>query len=137
MIILPIDLEMILPHGHVRPLDGSSLAYDPADPYAVALVTYDETHDHSVTWVMARDLLAGGLTRVLEPRTGGDVRVWRCNPVEVHITLDGPEGRCELHAIAEDIGQFLTLAFAAVPFGSEMNGVDIDSELALITGEAA
>ncbi|SOE25649.1 SsgA family sporulation/cell division regulator [Streptomyces sp. OK228] len=137
MITLPIDLELILGRGHVRPLEGSELIYEPDDPYAVVMVTRDEMHGTVQVWTFARDLLTDGLARQLEPRTGGDVRVWRCNPVEVHITLDSPDGRCELHAIADDIDQFLTLTYAAVPLCHEMDGVDMDRELAAIMGGTA
>lgn len=135
MITLPIDLELILEHGHVRPLDAY-LDYDPDDPYAVTFEVVDDLHGTVHVWTFARDLLTDGLARVLEPRTG-DVRVWRCNPFEVHITLESPEGCCELHAVAEDIDAFLTLTYRAVPLEHEMEHVDMDRELASIFGEAA
>lgn len=136
MITLPIDLELICEHGHVTPCDDSYLIYDPADPYAVKLDIGDPTHGDSQLWMFGRDLLIDGLARQLEPRTG-DVRIWRCNSYQVHITLDSPEGTAELHADAGQIDAFLILTYAAVPLAHEMDGVDIDRELALIFGETA
>lgn len=137
MITLPIDLELILPHGHVRPLEGSQLHYEPDDPYAVTLDVCEPTHGENIPWTMARDLLVDGLVRQLEPRCGGDVRIWRCDPVQVHITLESPEGTAELHAEAEQIEAFLLLTYAAVPLGHELDAVDMAAELAQIFGEAA
>lgn len=137
MITLPIDLELIAPRGHVMPCDGSYLSYDPKDPYAVTMTVVDPLHGDTVVWMFARDLLTDGLARQLEPRTGSEVKIWRCNPLEMHITLSSPEGSCELHAEAEQIEAFLLLTYAAVPLEHEMDGIDMDAELASILGESA
>ncbi|MFJ4828435.1 SsgA family sporulation/cell division regulator [Streptomyces sp. NPDC088747] len=136
MITLPIDLELILERGHVRPLGACDLIYDPQDPYAVLLLIVDDLHGTEVAWLMARELFANGLGSQTEPRAG-DVRIWRCNELEMHIALESPEGRAELHAPAEDIAHFLELTYQAVPPGHEMDGVDIGAELAAMFGEAA
>lgn len=137
MLTLPIDLELICDRGHVVPCDGTYLSYDPRDPFAVTMTVVDPTHGDELEWMFARDLLSGGLLRLAEPISACDVRIWRCSPYQVHITLDSPEGRAELHAEAQQIEAFLSLTYQMVPPTHEMDGVDIDRELALIFGEAA
>lgn len=135
MITVPIDLELTVSGGHALPLDDCELIYEPSDPYAVALIVRDDTHGVEQEWIFGRDLLTDGLARQLEPRYG-DVRIWRCTPGQVHITLDSPEGTAELHAAAEIVGKFLTLTYTAVPLEHEMQHIDIDRELAAILGGA-
>lgn len=137
MITLPIDLELILERGHVRPLESCDLIYDPRDPFAVVLIVRDDLSGQEIEWTFSRDLLTDGLARQLEPRGGGDVRIWRCSRYEVHITLASPDGTADLHAEAEDIDQFLRLTYAAVPLAHELDHVDIGRELDAMFGEAA
>ncbi|MFI1408777.1 SsgA family sporulation/cell division regulator [Streptomyces sp. NPDC020707] len=136
MVTLPIDLELILPHGQVRELEDSYLHYEPSDPYAATLDVIDPCTNTLKIWTFARDLLTDGLCRTAEP-TFGDVKVWRCDPYQVHITLASPEGCAGLHAQADQIEKFLKLTYAVVPLEHEMDGVDMDRELASIFGEAA
>ncbi|MFE0101194.1 SsgA family sporulation/cell division regulator [Streptomyces sp. NPDC059009] len=136
MLSVPIDLEVILPHGHVAYADGSMLEYDPADPLAVTMAIADPLHGGVKPWIFARDVLADGLCCTREPGDG-DVRVWRCGPYEVHITLDSPEGTTEMHADPGQVDHFLTLSYLLVPLGHELDAVDAEAELdALLDGAA-
>ncbi|MCX4912843.1 SsgA family sporulation/cell division regulator [Streptomyces sp. NBC_00687] len=137
MIIVPIYLEITLEGGHALPLDHCELAYDPKDPYAVTLTVRDDTHGSEVVWTMGRSLLAEGLARQSPPELCGDVTIWRCGPDDLHIVLDSPDGRAELHGEAEQADAFLMRTYLAVPFTHEMDGIDLDAELALIFGETA
>ncbi|MEV5813467.1 SsgA family sporulation/cell division regulator [Streptomyces mutabilis] len=88
-----------------------------------------------ITWMFARELLADGHTQ-LTGSGHGDVSVHRCQD-SVHIQLESPEGRADLHVHAKDVTAFLAVTNALVAPGTELDGVDIGRELAAMFGEAA
>ncbi|MET7648938.1 SsgA family sporulation/cell division regulator [Streptomyces sp. NPDC005426] len=113
----------------------SRLRYDAADPYAVHL-SLGAPAAESVVWVFARALLAEGLRR---PAGIGDVLVFprhRCLPDTMRIVLRTLAGAALVELPASDVTRFLRNADALVPPGTESAYVDIDSELALLTGRS-
>lgn len=108
------------------------LAWDPADPVAVALVFILPpafSGPRIVTWTVSRDLLSDGMSR----RCGdGDVRVER-NATTVVITL-AHEGQAQFRFDWLDVTEFLTAIYAQVPAGAEFADVDMDQELVSLLG---
>lgn len=110
----------------------ASLHYTAADPYAVRLAFHLGPDDH-VEWVVARDLLSGGL----ETGTGpGDVRVWPARPGDpasgpaIYIELTSPAGGALFEVPRGDLADFLRDTTRIVPHGTERAFIDIDGELA-------
>ncbi|MET8847999.1 SsgA family sporulation/cell division regulator [Amycolatopsis sp. NPDC004625] len=116
----------VIVHGHQQPAD---LHYDPADPYAVTLVT------GFTRWVFARELLAGGL---IEPTGDGDVHIrpdTGGDPALIVIRLSSPDGEAEL-LIPRGAAERATDEFdAAVPAGTEH--IDWETEFGRLAGEDA
>lgn len=131
MIYLPLDLELIA--DEIVPMKAM-LTYDTADPYAATLTVSQQSQD--AEWQFARDLLAEGFVSA-HAAGYGDVRIWLCSNDNIHILLRSPEGAADLHAQSKDIADFLSLAYALVPPGRELDKIDMDGELAEILGEAA
>jgi hypothetical protein len=111
---------------------AAELRYDPSDPLAVCLAIGVECLE-PVLWYFGRDLLADGVSRptgvgdiTVEPATGSEGR-------EVRITL---ATNCLATMIAprDKVIEFLVESFTAVPSGCELDGVDIDAELAALFG---
>ncbi|MER6115805.1 SsgA family sporulation/cell division regulator [Streptomyces sp. NPDC001743] len=116
------------------PLPGR-LRYDATDPYAVHL-SLGVPAAEAVVWVFARELLAEGLRR---PAGLGDVLVFprhRCLPDTMRIVLRTPAGAALVELPASEVARFRRDADALVPPGTESAYVDIDSELALLTGRS-
>lgn len=133
MITLPIDLELLC-GGHTIPLQAN-LIYSSTDPFAVTMEVILPDGDQ-VHWRFARDLLAEGLNE----RAGagrGDVVIFPCMDDSLHITLQSPEGKAQLHTTPDDVDAFLEMTFALVAQGHELDAVDIDRELNEIFGTAA
>ncbi|AZM51797.1 SsgA family sporulation/cell division regulator [Streptomyces sp. WAC 01529] len=135
MITVPINLEHILDDSRVHELDASYLHYDPEDPYAVMLDIGATSTGERIEWTLARDTLADGITTPAGAGRG-DVTVWPCDG-GIHIRLCSPEGEAHLHAEAGQIEAFLTLSYAMVPLGCELDGIDVGAELDKIFGKAA
>ena len=104
---------------------NAALGYDPADPFAVTLTFVTVGGD--VVWTFARDLLARGLSG---PAGEGDVHIWPCVDADggatVIIELCSPDGELVAQAGTRDIYQFLGRSLAAVPAGTETDGIDLD-----------
>ena len=120
------DLALLCvdPVGTLTTVDAA-LGYDPADPFAVT-VTF-VTVEGDVVWTFARDLLARGLSG---PAGLGDVHIWPCVDADggatVIIELCSPDGELVAQAGTRDIYQFLGRSLAAVPAGTETDGIDLD-----------
>ena len=100
------------------------------DPYAVALDLFgDLDMDVCVTWVVARDLLAGGTRR---PSGEGDFRVWPSyrrtgEPARLCFSLIGPGGHVTFEADLTDVRHWLDATYALVPSGTEHRMIDWDT----------
>lgn len=124
-------IAAIMPARVANPCHGDdgtatvSLAYDPADPYAVTMTIYG--YDVEIEWRFARELLAAGLVR---PAGYGDVTVWPGNgyDVEIGIVLTSPDGQCLVELPRVKVTRFLHRTDDVVPFGEE--SMDFDAELA-------
>ncbi len=104
----------------------ADLSYDPADPFAVA-VSLRAEGSPAVDWVVARDLLADGLTA---PAGEGDVGVWPSTSrgaAVVCLSLCSPDGQALLFGAHADVSEFLERTFAEVPAGGEAEMIDMDA----------
>jgi hypothetical protein len=103
--------------------------YDDVDPCAVHMV-FD-----SGIWMVARDLLRGGLDRL----TGeGDVRVWPTSGLTMFLQLRVPAGEALFELPKAELSTFLAGTESMVPYGYEYQASDIDTAVRnLITGDAA
>jgi len=110
----------------------ASLYYTAADPYAVRLAFHPGLYA-PVEWVIARELLTGGLDSL----TGdGDVRVWPSEDGEpvIYIALTSPSGDALFEAPHDAVADFLRNTARIVPLGGESAFVNIDAELADLLG---
>jgi hypothetical protein len=127
-----IELSLVLGDRRAIPLPAT-LAYDPADPYAVS--TLFRTVEGDVTWVFARELLEDGLRT---PTGIGDVAIWPTTVDDravVCLSLVSPTGSALLEADAGAVRRFLDDSYRQVPSGDESDHVDVDDALALILGD--
>ena len=111
--------------GDLLPVPAE-LRYDPADPYAVTVCLRAEWSTE-VEWVVARDLLATGLRA---PAGDGDLGVWPSTSGGddvVCLCLSSPDGEALLFGLHEDVAEFLTRTYGAVPPGMESQFLDIDA----------
>ncbi|MFB6890366.1 SsgA family sporulation/cell division regulator [Kitasatospora sp. NPDC056327] len=122
--VLALDLRVVVRPGLTVSVPAR-LRYHTADPYAVALDNHVDSAT-PITWVFARELLAGGL----RARSGiGSVSVHpgvgSCAG-SVFITLTGEEGSVLLRAPAEPVRAFLARTERLVPTGRERTRLDLD-----------
>lgn len=113
---------------------AATLIYQCDDPLAArmafpASATLDGL---DVTWTFARDLLAAGLRM---PSGEGDVHVWPCGKRRTMIELSSPEGIALLQLDTEDVQDFLTRSYTAVPPGDELRHIDLDADLAALLAD--
>ncbi|MGW4384405.1 SsgA family sporulation/cell division regulator [Kitasatospora sp. NPDC004531] len=93
------------------------LGYRPGDPYAVRLTFPDGTPDGGVSWLVARDLLAAGLTG---PAGNGAVRIRPWPHGRLRLAFLGADGtRATVLAPTAPLAEFLTATHALVPPGTE------------------
>lgn len=119
--------------------DGTELSLPVAaawwrcDPWAIALTFQSGSHD--VVWLLSRDLIYEGLTTSAGE---GDVRVYPSGVWgRTVLRLSSPDGRAEISLDEEDLREFLTATFDAVPAGEELLWVPLDQELTdLLNGSA-
>ncbi|HEY3479654.1 MAG TPA: SsgA family sporulation/cell division regulator [Streptomyces sp.] len=119
-------------------LDGGNrtvtITYRVSDPFAVELDVPDGPI--SVLWLLARDLLADGLTI---PSGIGDVEVTPSTrtDVVVWVTLHDPQsaGSCNLAFKRAELERFLDDSDAMVPAGTEATRINWDRELSLLAGD--
>lgn len=116
--------------GAEWPTQQGTFHYDPSEPYAVALLCHIESEQSCRTF--GRDLLAAGMVTAAGE---GDVRV---RPAlasgTLRLELMSSDGTLVVDAQATDVVDFLQLTFDAVPTGSESERLDLDQELANLTG---
>ncbi|MFQ6147106.1 SsgA family sporulation/cell division regulator [Streptomyces seoulensis] len=101
--------------------------YSAADPYAVSIVLV-LAPGVTVTWVVARDLLAAGTRR---PSGEGDFRVWPSGMRadagrSLYFSLDRPDGHVTFEADLAEMRQWLDTTYDLVPPGSESQLLDWD-----------
>jgi hypothetical protein len=129
-----LTLRLVL-GGSADVLVPATLAYDSASPFAVSAVFH--TSEGDVTWVFGRDLLEDGLR---DPVGQGDVAVWPSHATGhrvVCVSLASPSGSALLEADESDLVAFLDASFAVTPMGTEMDGLDLDAELAALLGDGS
>jgi hypothetical protein len=115
--------------GHERGLVPTMLEYDSADPYAV---TFGFVQGETVTvWVIDRELLDHGMTSDF-PVGDGDVSVCSTEE-EVFLTLRSDTGTAVVTFNFEDIEEFMSETYAAVPIGLEGEHIDWAAELKGLT----
>lgn len=104
-----------------------TLAYDPADPFAVRLTFHAS---HTVVWHLSRDLMWHGL---VDSAGSGDVRMWRGgSPVGgLYLRLTGSGGTGLFAMPADDVERFVDDTYLLVPHGEER--VDVDGWIGKIT----
>jgi hypothetical protein len=109
---------------------GAELRYDPSDPLAVSLAIGTECGE-PVVWVFARDLLSAGVAAAagegditIEPTEDSGGR-------ELRITL-ATDCLATMRAQRDPVVEFLVESFAVVPSGTELDAVDLDSEIAAL-----
>ena len=127
-VVHEVDLRLVAPGDEGLRLTAT-LRYQPSDPYAVE-ATF-RAGDEAISWVLGRDLLGEGLTRVSGE---GDVRVWPTTDVGergeqtavVMLQLSSPDGRALLAAPARDVQAFLEQTYMVVEPGSEAEHLDVD-----------
>ena len=128
-VVHEVDLRLIAPGDEGLRLTAT-LRYQPSDPYAVE-ATF-RAGDEAISWVLGRDLLSEGLTRVSGE---GDVRVWPTVDLGesdeksrvVMLQLSSPDGRALLAAPAEEVGAFLAETYQVVAPGDEGDHLDIEN----------
>jgi hypothetical protein len=122
-----LTVEVLAPFGGPTEV-CVDLRYDTADPYAVRAM-FRVASDQQVSWIFARELLAGGMT---EASGDGDVRIWptRHDGREVVcIVLRSPDGEALLQTQPAELGEFLDASFALCPRGRESRHLQIDRAL--------
>jgi hypothetical protein len=125
-----VALRLVVP-GDDGVLLRATLRYDARDPFAVE-ATF-RAGEESVSWVLGRDVLSGGLNA----ETGvGDVRVWPAACADgdpddmIMIELRSPDGQAQLAVDSADLDAFLLRTFEIVPQGREGEWLDIDGVVA-------
>jgi len=128
---IPLTLLTV---GDVDCTVPSTFRHDPSDPYAVRLGM--RVDGCVVEWLMSRDLLHEGLTRVAGI---GDVCVHpgfdEDGAAIVHVELSSPEGEAVLLVPARELEAFLNDSYRSVPAGSETAHLDIDAALAQLLAD--
>jgi hypothetical protein len=128
-----LELRLVVPGTASIPV-SAGLRYDVTDPYAVHVTFHAGA---AVQWTFARQLLTDGVST---PAGEGDVSVWPSRtsgrPV-VCLSLSSPSGRALFEVPLDQLVEFLTNTYAAVPTGCESDHIDLDAELAgLLSGGA-
>src|SRR5690348_11100659 len=133
-ITTPLSLVVSTGTGEAE-LDAE-LRYDPADPFAVSPAIGVERGE-PVVWTFARHLLSAGVSA----RTGeGDITI-EPDPAsaldndarQLRITL-ATDCLATMLASSDRVVEFLVETYAIVPTGSELDRVDLDSEIAALLG---
>ncbi|MFC1435693.1 SsgA family sporulation/cell division regulator [Streptacidiphilus sp. N1-3] len=123
-----LDFMLHGPEGRIS--SRLTLSYSERQPWqvGVAFGAADSADNRSAVWVIARDLLVGGLQK----RTGqGDVRV---GPAGSRIAIEFHDGHDHaLITVARDaLARFLDSCYAVVPPGEESRRMDWQEELAAL-----
>jgi hypothetical protein len=125
----PVDLQCLDARGRSVDLPAV-LGYDPADPWAVAVVFGKPSE--TVRWLIGRDLLLQGMT---EPVGEGDVQlspsIDEYGRACVVLELRSPHGRLVTQLSTRALGSFLGQTLALVPEGTE--SIDLDLLVEAVT----
>jgi hypothetical protein len=127
-----MTVRVTQPEGPAVPV-AAQLRYDARDPFAVIL-EFRVTHERTVSWALARDLLRDGIDA---PAGLGDARiappVTRRGPLT--LTLSGRDGVASFELPRAPVLAFLARTYTAVPIGDESRYVDteLDAFLAELT----
>lgn len=111
-------------------------SYCADDPFAVTL-SVRTGNDRWVDWLMARDLVAEGLT---QPAGIGDVRI---SPQTIQgydvvaIEISSHDGRAVLEVDRRLLQDFIARTYAVVPPGTEQTRLKLDDEIEKITRSCA
>jgi len=119
-------LLLVTPSGEV-PVTAR-LRYQPQNPWAVE-IEFLVDRDEWVTWTFARELLEAGASR---PVGIGDVALWPGTDDEadrIFLRTSSPHGVATFALPTDDIAEFLSGSYSAVPEGSESDCLDLDAEL--------
>ena len=110
---------------------AAELRYDPSDPLAVALVIGVGCAE-PVVWIFARDLLQAGVTG---PSGQGDITIEPTDEIAgqrtLRITL-ATDCLATMLISSDLVVEFLVETYALVPSGCELDGIDLDSEIAAL-----
>jgi hypothetical protein len=132
--IVQQDMFTVL-HGQPAPV-VTRWTYAPSDPFAVSLAVRIR-HERWIEWLVARDLVALALT---ESAGEGDVRM-RPRTVQgydiVEIEISSHDGRAVLEVDRALLRQFMEATYEVVSPGEEAYRMDLDEEIARITGSRA
>ena len=124
-----LSLRLVVPGGPSLPV-LTDVRYDAADPWAVSVgFRTGDDGTPTVEWLFARCLLTEG---VQGPVGDGDVRVWpsvRGRRRVVHLAMASPSGAALFEVDRDELVEFLSASYLAVPTGSEELYVDLDAEL--------
>ncbi|MGH3978511.1 MAG: SsgA family sporulation/cell division regulator [Pseudonocardiaceae bacterium] len=110
--------------------------YLPDDPFTVT-VAINTPSGHWVEWAFARDLLIDGLAA---PAGIGDIRLWPRRDQDrrtLVVEIESPDGYACLEAELDPLEEFVRATMDAVPVGTESDMLDLDLEIAQITGSRA
>ncbi|MGW5638895.1 SsgA family sporulation/cell division regulator [Streptomyces sp. NPDC003832] len=136
----PTEIECTL-HLYVQPKRTvpvrTRFSYSARDPYSVHITFHTPEPATTVRWVLARDLLADGMTR---PSGLGDVRIWPAGtpqPDHCWLELSPPDGRALFTMPLHQVRPWLAQTYQLIPAGSEAAALDLDGELCQLLGEAA
>ena len=128
------DMFTVL-HGQPAPV-VTRWSYSAYDPFAVSLAVRTR-HDRWVEWLVGRELVIDGLDT---PMGEGDVRL-RPRTVQgydiVEIEISSHDGRAVLEVDRDLLRHFVDATLEVVPFGTEVDRIDLDDEIARITGSRA
>lgn len=127
----------LVPAGGNHPPTPATLAYDPADPYAVRLTFLDSRGNPTFDYTFARGLLADGLH---DPAGNGDAHIGPHLDDDLIVIVVTPEPGAEpmaFHAGRGVIERFLDQSYGYVPMGREAGRINWDAELAAVLGGAS
>lgn len=130
-VIAEVGLRLVVPGSPSLPV-LATLRYDATDPYAICVSFHTGADGAVVEWSFARQLLTDGVTH---PVGEGDVHVWpttRAGRPLISLALTSPSGAALFETSLDEVVEFLSRSYAAVPTGSESDYIDIDAELALL-----
>lgn len=125
MIRMPVEMLQISPEADRGYTIYAHFIFEKNDPFAVMLQFPEDN-----VWGFARELLRLGL----ETPTGiGDVRIspgWMESAVKIR--LSSQDGISTFSVDEQKVRTFLRRTYLLVPAGSEMDRVNLDSEIAKI-----
>ncbi|WP_084216478.1 SsgA family sporulation/cell division regulator [Pseudonocardia spinosispora] len=111
-VVWPVELELL---DWVEPV-VVTMSWSHNDPYAVGLRF---PGDDGVYWLVARDLLASGLSG---PAGLGDIAVFPdlANADCLELVLSSPDGAIALRIARAELAAFLDATYGHVPAGAEV-----------------